>query len=77
MTVHFLTVSYAEAWSKIFLDDCLINFDWSTTTGSSFLVYLTSIGATVRRYILLIYSDLSREDTWMEAAHTWVFVVKF
>ena len=28
------------------------------------------------RDILLIYSDMDSEDTCMEAAHAWVFVVK-
>ena len=26
--------------------------------------------------VLLIYSALAPEDTWMDAAHAWVFVVK-
>ena len=44
--------------------------------GSSVLVTCTSIFATVWRDILLIYSALDPEDTWIEAAHAWVFVVK-
>ena len=41
------------------------------------MVTCTSIGATVRHDILLIYSALYPEDNWVEAAHAWVFVVKF
>ena len=34
------------------------------------------MGEIVWREILLIYSALDTEDTWTEAAHAWVFVVK-
>ena len=30
----------------------------------------------MRYYILFISSALDPEDTWMEAAHAWLFVVK-
>ena len=33
----------------------------------------TSIGATFWHDVLLIYSALAPEDTWMEAAHVWGF----
>ena len=44
--------------------------------GSLVMVSCTSIGATVRRDILFIYSALDTEDTWEEAVNAWVFVVK-
>ena len=45
------------------------------TMGSSVLVTCNLIGKTVVCDILLIYSDLAPEYTWVEAAHAWVFVV--
>ena len=36
----------------------------------------TLIGETVRRDILLIYSSLDPEDTWIHSSHAWVSVVK-
>ena len=40
------------------------------------LITYNLIDATVWRDILFISSALSPEDTWMEAAHDWIFVVK-
>ena len=74
--VTFLAASYAAAWRIIFLDDCCVNFARRTTIGSSVLVTCNLIGATVWSDVLFIYSALDPEDTWMEAAHAWVFVVK-
>ena len=58
------------------LDDCCLPFAQRKIIGSSVLVTFTSICATVRCDILLVYSSLYQEDTCMEAAHAWVFVVK-
>ena len=60
----------------MFLEDCCLPFARRKTIGSSVLVTCTSIGATVWRDILLIYSALDPEDTWLEAAHAWVFCTK-
>ena len=76
MTVIFLTASYAAAWRIMFLDDCCVPFARRTTIWSSFLLIFNSIGATLWHDLLFIYSTLSLEDTFMEAAHAWVFVVK-
>ena len=43
---------------------------------SSVLVTSNSIGATVWSDILSMSSALGPEDTWMEASHALVFVVK-
>ena len=67
--VSFLTAPYAEARRKFFFDDCLLLFACGKTIGSLVLVACTSIVATVRRDILLIYSSLGPEDTWMKASH--------
>ena len=40
------------------------------------MVTCNSICTTVWRDIFLISSALAPEDNWMEAAHTWLFVVK-
>ena len=76
MTVIFLTASYTATQRIMFLGDCCIPFYWRTTIGSSVLVTCNSIGATVWSDIYFISSILAPEDTWMEAAHAWVFVVK-
>ena len=57
------------------LADCCLSWDWMRTMGSSVLVTCNLIGKTVVCDILLIYSDLAPEYTWVEAAHAWVFVV--
>ena len=76
MSVLFLTASYSAALRIMFLDDFYIPFDWRTTIVSSVLITCNSIGATVWHDILFIYSALDPEDTWMEAAHAWIFFVK-
>ena len=60
----------------MFLDNCFVPFARRTTIGLSFLVTCNSIGPTVKCDILFISSYLAQEDTFMEAAHAWVFVVK-
>ena len=60
----------------MFLNDCCVPFAQRTTIGSLFLIPCNSIGATVSHDILFIYSSLDSEDTWMEAPHAWMFVVK-
>ena len=77
MTVIFLTVSYDAAQRIMLLDDCWVPFSRRTTIGSSVLVTCNLIGATIWYDILFISSTLASEDTCMEAAHDWVFVVKF
>ena len=76
MTVIFLTASYTAYQRIIFLDDCFIPFSRRTTMGSSVLVTCNSIGATIWSDVLFISSVLAPEDTWMEAEHTWIFVVQ-
>ena len=70
-------MSYAAVWRIMFLGDCCVPFYQKTTIGSSLLVTWNFIGATIWRDIFFISSDLSPEDTSMEAAHACVFVVKF
>ena len=60
----------------MFLDNFCAHFARNKTIGSSVLVNCYSIGATFWGDILLVYSTLGPEDTWLEAAHAWVFVVK-
>ena len=76
MDVIFLAASYTAAWRIMFLDDCCIPFTWRTTIWSSVLATCNSIGTIFWRDILFIYSALAPEDTWMGAAHAWVFVIK-
>ena len=76
MTVIFLTASYTAALRIMFLEDFCIPFSWKKTMGSSFLVNCNSIGATFWSDVLSIYSVLAPENTWVEAANAWVFVVK-
>ena len=73
---YFITASYAAACRILFLGDCCVPFDRRTNIGSSVLVTCNSIGATVWSDILLISLTLYPEDTWLEAAHVWVFVLK-
>ena len=75
MTVSFLTSSYAADRRKCYLMISDYPFDQRKTIGSSILVSLDSIGATVLRGILLISSDLAPEDIWMEAENAWISVV--
>ena len=74
--VRLLAASYAAAQRIMILGGCCITFAQRTTTGLSVLVTCTSIVPTVWHDILLISSALELEDTWMESAHAWVFVVK-
>ena len=76
MAVIFLTLSYAAARIIILLDDCCILFAKITTIVSSVLITSNSIGATFWHNVLMIYSALYTEDTWMEEAYAWLFVVK-
>ena len=76
MTVCFLAAAYSAARNTMFLDNFCLPFAWSKTIGSSVLDTFNSIGTTVWSDILLIYSALDTEYTWMEAAYAWVFVVK-
>ena len=75
MTVRSLTPSYTADWRTTFPDNFWLPFYQRTTIWSPVLVYCTSIGATVRRGILLIYLDFDTEDTCTEAAHDWLFMV--
>ena len=75
MTAIFLTASYSAARRIMLLGFCCVPFAWSTTIVSSVLVTFNLIGETVWHDILFIYSALALEDTWMEAAHAWLFVV--
>ena len=76
ITVLFITLLYAADSRIMLLDDFFIPFDQRTTIGSSVLITCNWIGATVWHGILFIYPALDPEDTWMEAAHSWIFVVK-
>ena len=76
ITDILLTLPYSVAQREIFLDDFWLPFAWRTTIGSSVLVTCTSIVATVWCDISLISSALDPENTCMEAAHAWVFIVK-
>ena len=76
MTVCFLAASYYTDQRIMSLDDCCVTFARRTTIGLSVMVTCNSIGATSCNDISLISSALGPEDTWMEAAHSWVFVVK-
>ena len=60
----------------MFLGDFCVPFAQRKTIGSPVLVNCNSIDAAVWCDILFIYSAFSPEDTWMEAAHAWLFVVK-
>ena len=75
MTVCFHTSSYTASSIIIFLDDCCISFARSTIIVPSVPVTYNSILVTVWHDILLIYSALDTEDTWMEAVYYWLFVV--
>ena len=76
MTVIFHTASCAAFWIIMLPGDFCVPFVQKKTIGSSVLLTCKSIGATVCRGILFISSALDSEDTWMETAHAWVFVVK-
>ena len=76
ITVIFLTASDAAARRIMSLSDFCVPFSQRKTIGSSVLVTCNSIGAAVWCDIWFIYSALYPEDTWMEAAHAWLFVVK-
>ena len=59
--------TYAAAWREIFLDDFLTPFARMKTILSSVQFTFASIGATVQRDILLVYSVLDPEDNFMES----------
>ena len=76
MKVILLTASCTEVQRTMLLDNFWLPFARRTTIGTLVLVSCTSICATVWHDILFISSALTPEDTWIEAAHAWVFVVK-
>ena len=76
VTVLFITASCDAARIIMLLDDCCVPFSQRKTIGSPVLITCNLICATVWHDILFISSALDPEDTWMEAAHDWIFVVK-
>ena len=74
--VCFLTMSYAAAQRKIFIDDSGVPFTWRTTIVSSVLISCISIVAAVWCDIPLMYSDLAPEYNCMETTYAWVLVLK-
>ena len=75
MILCFLVVSYAAYLKIRFVDDSVINFSWSTTIGSYFLVSHKFIDTTVQRDIPLINSALDPEESLTEARHAGLLVV--
>ena len=76
MLIIFLAASYAAARIIMFLDYFCVPFSNRTTVESSVLLTCDLIGATLWCDVSFIYSSLAPEDTWMEAAHAWVFFVE-